>query len=526
MESYLKILVITLPALTIVMGGLLLVVFMCLRSWSRVKANLPVPQCSVTTQSDESQVNHELRDKLMEEAIAKMQMILSDEFRTKQTTKISQEEFSKLSRTKRSLDPESSPDMTNEKQKRQEMEFVCNISGIAPLTNSLPTINNLAPLKTTNSFATLWAEELQKSGNIHSIPDTPSESEIPEKKPEVETLPIPPQHSIVTCTRFPPASQHDCMLTVQEDFNEADKMIEVKPSNKLRQINDLQLFLQPTSSNPCQSIVAFSMDCKPEPEITDSICLRSRHDDLGFDPSKLPSVVRASIDAPQLLKGGASNDHNFVWRLDIDDDCAEPSPPNTPVRRQHLCRGVRFQVAEHPPTMNIIHLDPEQGYGWRGPDWKETFGKYHVFKEHEGPSEYRKRRQSLPSDQSKRKYYKSIEVDAKRKWKNIKARCRRAREYDAIQIAIREDIHKSAEWKKHLKEKTLSYSQSFSGDTSENESEEYRRRGTVKSMLATSSSSLDSDDSMIAKFNRIPRCKKNHNIKYPKNINKINTTSS
>ena len=116
----------------------------------------------------------------------------------------------------------------------------------------------------------------------------------------------------------------------------------------------------------------------------------------------------------------------------------------------------------------------------------------------------------MPSDQSKRKYYKSIEVDAKRKWKNIKARCRRAREYDAIQIAIREDIHKSAEWKKHLKEKTLSYSQSFSGDTSENESEEYQRRGKVKSMLATSSSSLDSDDSMIAKFNRIPRCKRNH----------------
>jgi hypothetical protein len=340
-------------------------------------------------------MNQEIRDKLVEEAMARVEILLSEEFRKKQATKISQMEFDKLYRKKRSLENSgSSTDRTDEKRKRQEMESVCNIPGIAPLTKFTSTTNNLASLKKTNSFATLWVEELQRSGDVHSLADTPRESELPENEAAVEALPMPPQHSIVTCrnstgTGLDPASQH--YMVTQLESNEATDMIEVKPSSEVKLIHDLEMFLLTASSNLCRSIMAFSMEYKPGSGMTVSsnkeICMRPRYD-LELGSNKLSSVASTSMNAPQLLKGGASNDHDpFVWRLDIEDNCAEPSPPNTPVRRRapsHLCRGVQFQVAEHPPAMSIIHLEPEQGYGWRGPDWKETFGKHHIYKEHEG----------------------------------------------------------------------------------------------------------------------------------------------
>lgn len=52
MERYLQILVIALPALAIAMSGLLLIVFMCLRNWSKARPIVPVPHCSVNTQFD------------------------------------------------------------------------------------------------------------------------------------------------------------------------------------------------------------------------------------------------------------------------------------------------------------------------------------------------------------------------------------------------------------------------------------------------------------------------------------------
>ena len=128
-----------------------------------------------------------------------------------------------------------------------------------------------------------------------------------------------------------------------------------------------------------------------------------------------------------------------------------------------------------------------------------------------GPSIYRKRNKNLPSEHSKAKYYKSVEVDAKRKWKTVKERYRRAKELAARKIAILEDIQRSAEWRKQFRKNVLS--QSNSGDSSEQEAEERRRDkdvNVVKSMLTTSSSSPNSADSMISKFNRQPGCQRKH----------------
>lgn len=339
------------------------------------------------------QMTQEMRDKLVEEAMARVKMYLSEEFRKKQATKISQEEFNKLYRKQQGLDSRSSTDGADEKRKRQEiMESVCRIPGIAPLTYTVTTRDS-ASLKKTDSFATLWVEELQRSGDANlAKPGTLRESEIPGNEQATEALPL---QSIVACrdssaTRFDSADQ-DCVLT-QLGFSKATAMNQVKSWNELKLLNDLEMFLLTASSNLCRSIMAFSMDYKPGSGVTlsssNEICIMPSHDlELGSNEFASVASTSASTNAPQLLKGGASKDDNFVWRLDIDEKDVEPSPPNTPVRHRppsHLCRGVQFQVADHPPALSLIDLDPELGYGWRGPDWKETFGRHHTYKEHEG----------------------------------------------------------------------------------------------------------------------------------------------
>lgn len=341
-------------------------------------------------------MTQEIRDKLVEEAMARVKMYLSEEFRKKQATKISQEEFNKLYRKQqRGLDSESSTDYrTEDNRKRQEiLESVCRIPGIAPLNYAITTTQSDSPsLKKTDSFATLWVEELQRSGDAKPAqPDTQRGSEIPES-----TEALSPQQSIVACrdssaTGFDSANQ-DSVFT-QLGFSKATAMNQVKSWNELKLLNDLEMFLLTASSNLCRSIMAFSMDYKPGSGVTLSsskseIRMMPSHSDLELGSNELASVASTSASmnyAPQLLKGGAPNDDNFVWRLDIEEKDVDPSPPNTPVRHQsHLCRGVKFLADEHPPALSLIDLDPELGHGWRGPDWKETFGKHHVYSEREG----------------------------------------------------------------------------------------------------------------------------------------------
>lgn len=338
-------------------------------------------------------MTQEIRDKLVEEATARVKMYLAEEFRKKQATKISQEEFNKLYRKQRGLDSESLTDGTDEKRKRREiMESVCRIPGIAPLTYAITTQDS-ARLKRTDSFASLWVEELQRSGDANLALDTERECEIPGNEQTTEAFPTPPQQSIVACsnssaTGIDNSTNQDCVFT-QLGLSKATAMHQVKSWNELKLLNDLEMFLLTASSNLCRSIMAFSMDYKPGTGITLSnskqICRMPSHDlELGSNELASVASTSASMNVPQLLKGGAPNNDNFVWRLDIEEKDVEPSPPNTPVRHRppsHLCRGVQFQVADHPPALSLIDLDPELGYGWRGPDWKETFGKHHIYSE-------------------------------------------------------------------------------------------------------------------------------------------------
>lgn len=337
------------------------------------------------------QMTQEIRDKLVEEAMARVKMYLSEEFRKKQATKISQEEFNKLYRKQRGLDLESSTDRTEENRKRQEiMESVCRIPGIAPLNYAITTQDaGAASLKKTDSFASLWVEELQRSGD--SKPTKPETTRRGYEVPEtIEAL--TPQQSIVACRDTEPDCEEDqdCAVFRQLGFSKSMAMSQVKSWNELKLLNDLEIFLLTASSNLCRSIMAFSMDYKTGSGITISskkeICMMPSHDlELGSNELTSMASTSTSMNVPQLLKGGAATDDNFVWRLDIEEKDVEPSPPNTPVRNpKHMCRGVQFQVAEHPPALSLIDLDPELGYGWRGPDWKETFGKHHIYSEHEG----------------------------------------------------------------------------------------------------------------------------------------------
>jgi hypothetical protein len=105
-------------------------------------------------------MNREIRNKLIEEAMERVKSILSEEFRKKQDSKISQEEFNKLYRKQRGLD---SRDMGAKQMVR--------VPGVASLACA-PKTRDSASLRKTHSFATLWVEELQKSGDGDSVPNT------------------------------------------------------------------------------------------------------------------------------------------------------------------------------------------------------------------------------------------------------------------------------------------------------------------------------------------------------------------
>ncbi|KAG0567116.1 hypothetical protein KC19_7G111400 [Ceratodon purpureus] len=533
MEEYLQKLVIILPATAIAMGGFVLVVLIYSRSRSKgSESNLPVPQRSVSTQVDESlQINREIRNKLIQEAMESVKAILSEEFRKKQATKISQEEFNNLYRKQRGLD---SGDPMDAKQ----MESAYRIPGVASLVCAPIQTHDSASLRKTDSFATLWVEELQKSGDGDSIPNTERESESPEKELALEELPMPPpppQHSEVipyvdfSGTELEPAST-DC-ITTQLGIIEATDTNEVKSPNELKLMHDLELYLLNSSSNLYRSMMALSMAQNSGEETT-----LNRNADLpmmpDFDYQEHSARIYGSVassstsrDVPQMLKGGAPTAvGDFEWRLDIEAKDVE-SPPTTPVRRRppsHLCRGVQFKYEDHPPALSIIELDPELGYGWRGPDWKEKYGKHHIYSERKGPSIYRKPKLHLASDPGVSAYYKSEGLKAKRKWDTIKNRYREERIRAILRAELQLDIHASAEWRRHLR-MTYSDSSSLSGSD-----QPVRSRGVageqdatnqaddpnrIKSMLTSSSSSLESYESLERvrmQLNNNPECKMEH----------------
>jgi hypothetical protein len=304
-------------------------------------------------------MNREIRNKLIEEAMERVKSILSEEFRKKQDSKISQEEFNKLYRKQRGLD---SRDMGAKQMVR--------VPGVASLACA-PKTRDSASLRKTHSFATLWVEELQKSGDGDSVPNTQRESEVPEKEPTLETLPIAlPRHSIV----------------LSSDSSSDTDLNEVKSPNELKLAHDLETLLLTASSNLCRSIMAFSMAQNSNAELS----MAPGYEYLEHSAEVFDSVVSTStsMDVPQLLKGGAPTAvGDFEWRLDVDEKDVEESPPTTPVRHRppsHLCRGVRFMYEDHPPALSIIDLDPDLRYGWRGPEWKEEYGKHHIYNESKG----------------------------------------------------------------------------------------------------------------------------------------------
>lgn len=127
-------------------------------------------------------------------------------------------------------------------------------------------------------------------------------------------------------------------------------------------------------------------------------------------------------------------------------------------------------------------------------------------------------------------YYKSVDAEAKKRWESVQDRYRRSQELAMLKVQIREDIRRSAEWRKHLKETSHCESDS-SRNSSEIEADEKRRENgknrendenRVKSMLSTSSSSstLDSDEATTQKIrgstntaywgNQQPQCRRKH----------------
>lgn len=132
-----------------------------------------------------------------------------------------------------------------------------------------------------------------------------------------------------------------------------------------------------------------------------------------------------------------------------------------------------------------------------------------------GPSIYRKKKK-LVSDASVAQYYKSIDIEANKRWKNVQDRYRRAQELAALRVQVRADIRRSAEWRKHLREAANSESDS-SRNSSEIEADEQRREEgqndehRIRSMLSTSSSStLDSDEATRQRIAEQTRCLRKH----------------
>lgn len=234
--------------------------------------------------------------------MVRVEMFMSKEVQNNQATKVLlQEEFYKLHKTQQALDFKNSINRTNKKQKCQKVNSMCKIPNIAPLTNYVSII---ASLKKIKSFATQWIEELQRSKDIHSIPLIKREVSIFENKLAIEAFLMQPQHSIITykdsfSTRLDPASQH-CML-MQVMSNKATKMIEVQPSNWLRLINELEIFLLIASSNLSQLLIAFSKDYKPKLGMSvsnnEEICMNAKYKIEECRKKKVGNMVLSMVAA-------------------------------------------------------------------------------------------------------------------------------------------------------------------------------------------------------------------------------------
>lgn len=147
-----------------------------------------------------------------------------------------------------------------------------------------------------------------------------------------------------------------------------------------------------------------------------------------------------------------------------------------------------------------------------------------------GPGLHRKPKLHLASDPGVSAYYKSVRVEAKRKWDTIKNRYREAKRKAFLRAELQADIHESAEWRKHLK---ALYSNSSSLSVSDHAPEQ-RKAGQqvdfktkrlddvsqiqdlkrVKSMLTSSSSPSNSDESSERRCLQLmstnPLCKMSH----------------
>ena len=305
--------------------------------------------------------------------------ILSEEFRKKQATKISQEEFNNLYRKQRDVDA-----------KRTESVF--RIPGVASLACATEPQDS-SSLKKIDSFASLWVEEFQKSGDSNSVPNTLKEGESPEQE-----FP-PPQHSMMITNHSGTGlglETRGCDR-MELGLSEVTDLCEVKSPYELRILHDLEIFLLTASSNLCRSIMAISMAQNSGEELlvnsNGELSMVPGYDYLKHSAEDFASVASTSMNVPRVLKGGGTAVDDFEWRLDIDEGDVEESPPTTPVRHRpphHLCRGIQFEYGDHPPALSLIDLDPEMGYGWRGPEWKEKYGKYHIYNELKGCESFSK----------------------------------------------------------------------------------------------------------------------------------------
>nr|XP_024383830.1 uncharacterized protein LOC112286312 [Physcomitrium patens] len=405
-----------------------------------------------------------------------------------------------------------------------------------------PSQDSACPQKTT-SFAALWFEELQRSRDaLNPAPDTQRDDKLPVKDPIIQTSPVLQLSKVASsdsCVSEQLESEgQDCVMT-QTRTGDTSETNEDDPSNELKLLQDLKLFLFTASSNLCRSIMASStahksgkevfLPCDEKPHVIPGYGLAM---ELDSNVCALAASASSSMNVPKLLKGGAPQGENaFEWRLDIEEKDVDTTPLNTPVRNRsptHLCRGVQFQYEEHPPALSLIELDPGLGYGWRGPDWQDTHGKYSVYKV-EGPSIYGRCRPNNTPFPGVTEYYKSIEVETMTRWETIKSRYRKASQLAQIRAKLREDIRESEDWRKHL----VTLISESSSESEESEADKRRRlhekrelkirRGEsdyedpdrVRSLLSSSSSSIDSDDSMKAKLEVNPRCKRKHTHCYP-----------
>lgn len=301
--------------------------------------------------------------------MSRVKVLIADHFRKHQpTTTISREEFINLHQQK-PLHYTSPTEASRDKRKRVDHVSFSEQPQVPAEEQVLD-----ANIPKTDNFAALWVEELQRNSNgtasrkrKEKAQETPTISEI------VTPLSTPGQ-TVINCE---PDARQDHLAYVIENGRESKADI--------KSLQDLEMFLLTASANLCRSIMAFSSSYQAGKKIIPS----GRTDIIpSLDLGRLKQLslgASTSTNVPQLLKGGGpySSEYasDFTWRFDIDEKEIE-SPPDTPRKRlkpvRHLCRGVNFEFEEHPKALSIIDLDPEQGYGWRGPYWQKDFGRYNI----------------------------------------------------------------------------------------------------------------------------------------------------